>query len=78
MNQYLFSAMQSLFAGATGNCALPRWPGDRRMDLFFTPKSETRRCARQVRNAAGIAVFVAEAGPARPLSMPRPVQAVID
>jgi len=49
-----------LFAGATGNPALPRWLGSRVMDLFFTPKSENERYARQIRNSAGIAVFVAE------------------
>ena len=30
-----------LFAGASGNPALPRWLGSRLMGLFFTPKSET-------------------------------------
>jgi len=49
-----------LFAGATGNPALPRWLGIRVMDLFFTPKSENERYARQIRNSAGIAVFVSE------------------
>jgi len=49
-----------LFAGASGNPALPRWLGSRLMGLFFTPKSENERYARQVRNSAGIAVFVSE------------------
>jgi hypothetical protein len=49
-----------LFAGATGNPAMPRWLGSRMMDLVYTPKSENERCAKQVRNSAGIAVFVAE------------------
>ena len=49
-----------LFAGASGNPALPRWLGSRAMDLFFTPKSENERYARQIRNSAGIAVFVSE------------------
>ncbi|MEO6279623.1 Acg family FMN-binding oxidoreductase [Roseateles sp.] len=49
-----------LFAGATGNPALPRWLGSRMMGLFFTPKSENERYARQIRNSAGIAVFVSE------------------
>ena len=47
-----------LFAGASGNPALPRWLGSRAMALFFTPKSENERYTRQIRNAAGIAVFV--------------------
>lgn len=49
-----------LFAGATGNPAMPRWLGSRAMSLFFTPKSENSRYSRQVRNSAGIAVFISE------------------
>ena len=49
-----------LFAGSSGNPALPRWLGSRMMGLFFTPKSENERYARQIRNSAGIAVFVSE------------------
>jgi hypothetical protein len=49
-----------LFAGTTGNPAMPRWLGSRMMGLFFTPKSENERYARQIRNSAGIAVFVSE------------------
>ena len=49
-----------LFAGASGNPALPRWLGTRMMGLFFTPKSENERYTRQIRNSAGIAVFVSE------------------
>ncbi len=47
-----------LFAGASGKPAMPRWLGSRMMGLFLTPKSENERYARQVRNSAGIAVFV--------------------
>jgi hypothetical protein len=54
-----------LFAGATGNPALPRWLGSLMMELFFTPKSENERYARQVRSSAGIAVFVSEASDRR-------------
>ncbi len=49
-----------LFAGATGNPTMPRWLGIRMMGLFFTPKSENERYARQIRSSAGIAVFVSE------------------
>ncbi|PKO94191.1 MAG: Tat pathway signal protein [Betaproteobacteria bacterium HGW-Betaproteobacteria-10] len=49
-----------LFAGATGNPAVPRWLGSRMMGLFFTAKSENERYARQIRNSAGVAVFVSE------------------
>lgn len=49
-----------LFAGVSGNPAMPRWLGSRMMGLFFTPKSENDRYARQIRNSAGIAVFVSD------------------
>ena len=49
-----------LFAGASGNPALPRWLGSRMMGLFFTPKSENERYVRQMRNSAGLAVFVSQ------------------
>lgn len=49
-----------LFTGASGNPAMPRWLGSRLMGLFFTPKSEGERYARQIRNSAGIAVFVSD------------------
>jgi hypothetical protein len=49
-----------LFTGASGNPVVPRWLGQRLMGYFFTPKSENDRYARQVRNSAGIAVFVSE------------------
>ncbi len=49
-----------LFAGASGNPAMPHWLGSRMMGMFFTPKSENERYARQVRNSAGIAVFVTD------------------
>lgn len=50
-----------LFSGASGSPVLPRWLGSPLMGLFFTPKSENERYARQVRNSSGIAVFVSEA-----------------
>jgi hypothetical protein len=50
-----------LFSGASGNPAMPRWLGSRFMGVFFTPKSENERYARQIRNSAGIAVFVSGA-----------------
>ena len=54
------STGDGLFSGASGNPAMPRWLGSRVMDLFFTPKSESERYARQIRNSAGIAVFVSD------------------
>jgi hypothetical protein len=50
-----------LFAGASGNPAMPRWLGSRAMSLFFTPKSENDRYAKQIRDSAGIAVFASDA-----------------
>jgi hypothetical protein len=50
-----------LFSGTTGSPVLPRWLGSPLMGLFFTPKSENERYARQIRNSSGIAVFVSEA-----------------
>jgi hypothetical protein len=49
-----------LFSGSSGNPAMPRWLGSRMMGLFFTPKSENERYARQIRNSAGIAVFASD------------------
>ena len=49
-----------LFSGTTGNPAVPRWLGSLMMGFFFTPQSENEKYARQVRNSAGIAVFVSE------------------
>jgi hypothetical protein len=49
-----------LFSGTTGSPVLPRWLASPLMGLFFTPKSENERYARQIRNASGIAVFVSE------------------
>ncbi len=50
-----------LFTGSTGNPSMPRWLGSTFLGFFLTPKSENERYARQVRNSAGIAVFVSDA-----------------
>ncbi|HSI60997.1 MAG TPA: Tat pathway signal protein [Ideonella sp.] len=49
-----------LYAGASGNPSMPRWLGSPLLDVFFTVRTENERYARQIRNSAGIAVFVAE------------------
>jgi hypothetical protein len=49
-----------LFAGSSGNPALPAWLGSLLFDVFFTPKSENDKYARQLRSSAGVAVFVAQ------------------
>ena len=53
-------AGDGLFAGASGSPVMPRWLGRRMMGLFFTPRSENDRYAKQVRSSAGLAVFVSE------------------
>jgi hypothetical protein len=50
-----------LFAGASGSPAMPRWLGSRMMGMFYTTKTENERYAKQIRNSAGIAVFVSGA-----------------
>lgn len=47
-----------LFAGASGNPAAPAWLGSLLFDALFTERAENDKYARQVRSAAGIAVFV--------------------
>lgn len=49
-----------LFSGAAGSPTMPRWLGSPMMGLFFTPKSENKRYAQQIRNSSGIAVFVSD------------------
>ncbi len=49
-----------LFTGTSGNPVVPRWLGSPMMHLFFTAKTENEKYARQIRNSAGIAVFVSE------------------
>jgi hypothetical protein len=59
-NEEAIRTGDGLFTGASGNPAMPRWLGSPMMGLFFTPKSENERYARQIRNSAGIAVFVSD------------------
>ena len=49
-----------LFAGASGNPTAPAWLGGLLFDAFFTEAAENDKYARQIRSAAGIAVFVSE------------------
>lgn len=49
-----------LFAASSGNPSLPRWLGARLFEQFLDAKTENDKYARQVRSAAGIAVFVSE------------------
>jgi hypothetical protein len=49
-----------LFSVSSGNPSMPAWVGDLAFGWFFTAKGENDKIARQVRNSAGIAVFVAD------------------
>lgn len=55
-----------LFAASSGNPTLPTWLGSLLFGMFFTPKSENDKYAKQVRSSAGIAMFVSDTpGPAQ-------------
>jgi hypothetical protein len=50
-----------LYAASSGNPSLPAWLGRPMFNLFFTTGSENDKYTRQVRSAAGIAVFAGAA-----------------
>jgi hypothetical protein len=50
-----------LFTVTTGNPAIPAWLGHLAFGWFFTAKGENDKIARQIRNSAGIAVFIGDA-----------------
>jgi hypothetical protein len=50
-----------LFSVASGNPAIPTWLGELAFGWFFTAKGENDKYVRQIRNSAGIAVFVGDA-----------------
>lgn len=50
-----------LFSVCTGNPEVPGWLGQLAFGWFLTPQGENDKYRRQVRNSAGIAVFVGEA-----------------
>ncbi|MCY7314112.1 MAG: Tat pathway signal protein [Rubrivivax sp.] len=50
-----------LYGAASGNPSVPSWIGNLAFDMFFTPKSENDKYARQIRSSAGIAVFIGRA-----------------
>ena len=55
-----------LYAASSGNPTSPTWLGSLLFGLFFTPKSENDKYAKQVRSSAGIAIFVSDTpGPAQ-------------
>ncbi len=50
-----------LFSVSSGNRAIPAWLGDLAFGWFFTAQGENDKIARQIRNSAGMAIFVGEA-----------------
>ena len=50
-----------LFGASSGNPVLPAWLGNLLFGLFFTPKAENDKYARQLRSSSGVAVFVGQA-----------------
>ena len=50
-----------LFSATTDNPAIPTWLGELAFGWLFRAKSENDKYARQIRSAAGIAVFVGQA-----------------
>jgi hypothetical protein len=48
-----------LYSASSGNPTGPAWFGSLMFNLFFTAKSENDKVAKQLRNSAGVAVFVA-------------------
>jgi hypothetical protein len=49
-----------LYSAASGNPSLPRWLGRLILPLVLRPQPENEKCVRQLRSAAGVAVFVSE------------------
>jgi hypothetical protein len=53
------ASRDGLYSGAMGNPSLPGWLGRRILPLVLRPKSESEKCAAQVRSSAGLALFCA-------------------
>ena len=69
------ASRDGLFAGSSGNPAVPRWLGSLMFRLFFTEKAENDKYAKQLRSSAGVAVFFAGAErPARWVEVGRAYQ----
>lgn len=49
-----------LFSAMTGNPVMPGWIGTKMFDLFFDPKAEDDKMARQMASSSGIAIFFGE------------------
>ena len=49
-----------LYSATSGNPSVPRWIGSPLFGMFFKPKSENDKYAKQLRSSAGVAIFVTE------------------
>ncbi len=49
-----------LYSAASGNSSVPRWIGSPLFGMFFKPKSENDKYAKQLRSSAGVAIFISE------------------
>ena len=49
-----------LYSATSGNPSVPRWIGSPLFGMFFKPKSENDKYAKQLRSSAGVAIFVSE------------------
>ncbi len=53
-------AGDGLYSATSGNPSVPRWIGCPLFGMFFKPKNENEKYAKQLRSSAGVAVFVSE------------------
>ena len=53
-------AGDGLYSATSGNPSVPRWIGSPLFGMFFKPKSENDKYAKQLRSSAGVAIFVSE------------------
>ena len=58
--QQAIATGDGLFAGTSGNPALPAWLGPLLLSLVFKTDAENDKYARQIRSSAGLAVFVSQ------------------
>jgi hypothetical protein len=55
-----FHKRDGLYSATTGNPNIPTWLGELAFGLVFRTKGENDKYARQIRNSAGIAIFVGQ------------------
>lgn len=49
-----------LYSASSGNPTIPTWIGELAFGFFFTTKGENEKIVRQIRNSAGLAIFVGD------------------